>query len=346
MNVERRIRAFDQLGTQMLSELQQNGDTPLNRAIASAGEINQWFIRQNVVRAIDAIATQWLTRQTLHRWISEYPSDSLNGVTPKSIGVVMAGNVPLVGFHDLLCVLMCGYRFIGKFSSKDSCLMEALIDMLVQIEPEFADCITITQNYLTGFDAVIATGSNSTSQHFDYYFRGYPTIIRKHRNSVAIITGKESPSDIMGLGDDIFAYFGLGCRSVSKIFVPRGYNLIPLLDSFEKWNWLINHNRYANNYEYSRALFAMNQVKHLDTGFLLVAESEQIDSAVGVLYYEEYDSISEVEKLIGSSSDAIQCVVGLQSAHPTAIPFGAAQSPAINDYADGIDTLRFLFSLQ
>lgn len=342
MNVERRIRAFAKLGERICNDISSRQESLLSKSIRQAGIINPWFVESNVVNALKSIAEQWLNYTTLSNWINRYNQQPLCSLNPKNIGVVMAGNIPLVGFHDLLCVLMSGNRFVGKFSSKDSCLMLAITQMLIEIEPEFAGFISIVEGNLKNFDAVIATGSDSTSKYFDYYFRNVPSIIRKHRNSVGIIVGDETSDEYKLLSDDIFTYFGLGCRSVSKVFVPKGFNLVNMLDCFAPWGHLINHNKYANNYEYSRAMFAMNQVKHLDTGFLLVAESEQIESPVGVLFYHEYDSLSSVGEYLAVNSNKIQCVVGRSGICKNEIPFGTAQKPKINDYADGIDTIEFL----
>lgn len=343
MNIERRIDAFVLLGDRMLAELDEH--STLDFTIAQAGVLNPWFTKGCVENAIRSIAARWLNYESINSWLSTYNFAQLTPKKPKRVGVIMAGNVPLVGFHDMLCVLMSGNRFIGKFSSKDSCLMGAIVQMLVKIEPELDDFIEITENQLKNFEAVIATGSNSTSRYFDFYFRNYPSIIRKHRNSIAVLTGNESDDDLERLSNDIFMYFGLGCRNVSKVFVPQKYNMVPLLDSFSKWKCAINHNKYANNYEYSRAIFAMNQVKHLDTGYLLVTESDRIESAVGVLNYQRYNDISEVSDFIRLNADRIQCVVGNSGACAGEIAFGEAQNPQIADYADGVDTMNFLIGL-
>ena len=344
MTIDKRINAFCQLGKRMIAESALESSSALNNVIENAHIHNPWFTPANVRNSINAIAEQWLNRPTIEGWLSRYPIDKLNTHSPKTIGVIMAGNIPLVGFHDFMCVLISGNKFLGKFSSKDGNLMLTITQMLTEIDPEFASYIEITDNQLKGFDAVIATGSDNSSRYFDYYFKNYPTIIRKHRNSIAIITGNETTSDFEQLSNDIFNYFGLGCRNVSKLLVPKEYNFTPMLDNFIKWSNLINHNKYANNYEYNRAIYTMNQVIHLDTGYLLVTPSEAIESPVGVLFYQEYSSLNDAVEYINQNEERVQCIVGNAKTHHKAIPFGTTQSPKIDDYADGIDTIDFLIS--
>jgi len=345
MTIDKRINAFCQLGKRMIAESALESNSALNNVIENAHIHNPWFIPVNVRNSINAIAEQWLNRATIEEWLSRYPIDKLNAQSPKTIGVIMAGNIPLVGFHDFLCVLISGNKFLGKFSSKDGNLMLTITQMLTQIEPEFVNYIEITDNQLKGFDAVIATGSDNSSRYFDYYFKNYPTIIRKHRNSIAIITGNETSGDFEQLSNDIFNYFGLGCRNVSKLLVPKGYNFTPMLDNFIKWSNLINHNKYANNYEYNRAIYTMNQVMHLDTGYLLVTPSEVIESPVGVLFYQEYNTLKDAVEYINQNGERVQCIVGNAGTHPQAITFGTTQSPKIDDYADGLDTVEFLLGI-
>lgn len=342
MTTDKRINAFCRLGERMIEESAAQSTSPLNNAIECAHIHTPWFTANNVRNSINAIAKQWLNRETIESWLSRYSAEKLNRQTPKTIGVIMAGNIPLVGFHDFMCVLISGHRFLGKFSSKDGNLMQTIMKMLTEVEPEFSSIIEITDNQLKGFDAVIATGSDNTSRYFDYYFKNYPSIIRKHRNSIAIITGNETPTDFGHLSNDIFNYFGLGCRNVSKLLVPKGYNFIPMLDNFVKWQSLTNHNKYANNYEYNRAIYTMNRVPHLDTGYLIVTPSEAIESPVGVLFYQEYSTLKNAIDYIDQNAERVQCIVGNAGTHPQVIPFGTTQSPRIDDYADGVDTVEFL----
>ncbi|MGD9977269.1 MAG: acyl-CoA reductase [Bacteroidales bacterium] len=345
MTTEKRINALVKLGKRMLAEPSPGYNSKLSNAINGAHIYNPWFVPQNVELAIASIANQWLNREILESWIARYPYKKTASANSKNVGVIMAGNIPLVGFHDFMCVLLSGHRFMGKASSKDGGLMLTIANMLVEVEPELADQIVISDENLKGFDAVIATGSDNTSRYFEYYFRNCPTILRSHRNSIAVLTGHETKTDFENLGNDIFTYFGLGCRNISKLLVPENYGFKPLLDSFSDWKNLINHNKYANNYEYRRAIFSMNQIPHFDTGFVLVTPSEQIDSPVGTLFYQEYKNLSDVGEYININANKIQCVVGNSKVHPKAIPFGTTQTPAIDDYADGIDTVNFLLNL-
>lgn len=345
MTIDKRINAFCQLGERMIAESALDSNSAPINVIENAHIHNPWFTPVNVRNSINAIAKQWLNKVIIEEWLSRYSINKLNTQSPKTVGVIMAGNIPLVGFHDFMCVMISGNKFLGKFSSKDGNLMLTITQMLTEIEPEFSNYIEITDNQLKGFDAVIATGSDNSSRYFDYYFKNYPTIIRKHRNSIAIITGNETKSDFEQLSNDIFNYFGLGCRNVSKLLVPQGYNFTPMLDSFIKWSHLINHNKYANNYEYNRAIYTMNQVMHLDTGYLLVTPSEVIESPVGVLFYQEYNTLKDAVEYINQNGERVQCIVGNAGTHPHAIPFGTTQSPRIIDYADGVDTVEFLLGI-
>jgi hypothetical protein len=346
MKIEERLSAFARLGDKFTKTLSYNEESELSTAIDKAHEQNPWFTPNNVRFALTSIAEGWLKPDVLSSWTARYPEAYFNQQHPVNVGVIMAGNIPLVGFHDFLCVLATGNRITCKLSSRDGNLMKSVANALIQIEPRFSNLITITDDTLKDFDAVIATGSNNSARYFDFYFGKYPSIIRSHRNGIAVLTGKEAQSDFTKLGEDIFTYFGLGCRSVSKLLVPSGYNFTPLLDSLCQWKDLINHHRYANNYEYQRAIFSINQTPHLDTGFLLVTPSEQLDSPVGVLHYQEYNKLDDALKYIEQHDKVVQCVVGLPEVHPKAIPFGSAQKPDIAEYADGIDTIEFLSQLQ
>jgi hypothetical protein len=249
----------------------------------------------------------------------------------------MAGNIPLVGFHDFLSTLISGNKIIAKTSSKDAELIIYISGVLCKINPEFGDFITFTEKTLTGFDAIIATGSNNSSRYFEYYFGKYPNIIRKNRNSVAIIAGDESAEELSELGKDIFSYFGLGCRNVSKLWLPAGYELTELTRHWEQFSDLVHHNGYANNYDFNKAVYIVNKNKFHDTGFLLLREEAAIASPVSVLHYEYYNSEYTVKQQTEMLSEKIQCIVGKNH-----VPFGMAQSPQLWDYADGIDTLEFL----
>jgi hypothetical protein len=249
----------------------------------------------------------------------------------------MAGNIPLVGFHDFLSVLISGNSIIAKTSSKDAELIIYLSEILCSINPGFRERIRFTDGLLTGFDAVIATGSDNSSRYFEYYFGKYPHIIRKNRNSIAVIDGTETDTELENLGIDIFSYFGLGCRNVSKAFLPEGYDFHTMIKNWDKFSDVINHNKFANNYDYNMAIYLVNKEKFLDTGYLLLKESTELSSPVSVLYYEFYNSVQTVSARINYLREKIQCVTGKNH-----LAFGKAQFPKLWDYADNIDTLDFL----
>jgi hypothetical protein len=270
---------------------------------------------------------------------------TLQPSAPKRIGVVMAGNIPAVGFHDFLMVLLCGHSITAKLSSDDRLLIPALAAMLVAIEPRFAESIHFSEGKLESFEAIIATGSNNSARYFEYYFKDYPKIIRKARTSVAVVSGRETSEELGLLADDIFSFFGLGCRNVTKVYVPADYDLVALLNSTGAWEHLKDHSKYFNNYEYHRAGMLVNNLPHYDTGFLLLREDDALFSPIAVLHAERYHSLEELLNTLGEKTDDIQCVISQLAEIPDAIPFGEAQHPGLFDYADGVDTAAFLTGL-
>ena len=296
---------------------------------------NPWFTPGNVRMALDSIAKQ-LTEENLFKWISGYPW--LKKETEKKrIGVVMAGNIPLVGFHDFLSVLISGNQIIAKMSSKDSDLLKFITSVLCENSPGMADDISFTEGMLTGFDAIIATGSGNSSRYFEYYFSKYPNIIRKNRNSVAIIEGNETDGELEKAGIDVFSYFGLGCRNVSKVYVPVNYNFDKLIQKWSRFENVINHNKYANNYDHNKAVYLVNRQKFLDMGIILLKEDTGISSPISVLHYEYYRDPDTLSEQLDLMTERIQCITGHNN-----IQFGKAQSPELWNYADGIDTIEFL----
>jgi hypothetical protein len=338
MNIDDRIKSFAILGETLRNALSGNDlrySEELNLLAGQQHINNQWFTPDNVKLALNSIANE-LTTENLTRWTSAYPGLRKNK-TPFRAGVIMAGNIPLVGFHDFLSVLISGNILIAKTSSKDSDLIKFIAEILCTINPDFSEFIQFTTDKLSGFDAVIATGSNNSSRYFEYYFGRYPNIIRKNRNSVGIITGDESSDDIRELGKDIFTYFGLGCRNVSKIWLPRGYDLTELTAHWGSFSNLVYHNGYANNYDFNKAVYIVNREKFHDAGHLLMREDTSLTSPISVLHFEYYDSENTVIQQTEMLSDRIQCIAGKNH-----IAFGTAQAPRLWDYADGIDTLEFL----
>jgi hypothetical protein len=325
-----------------LAEYLNQPDEQLNNIISAEKNYNAWFTTGNINRAIKSIVSQ-LTVDSLEEWLSKYkiPTSS-----PKKVGLILAGNIPLVGFHDVLCVLVSGHFAMIKASSQDSHLIRHILQELIIIEPAFADQFTFTER-LEGFEAVIATGSNNTSRYFDYYFGKVPNIIRKNRNSVAVLTGGESESELFALGHDVFDYFGLGCRNVSKVLVPRDYDFTFFFESIQPWHPIIDHSKYNNNYDYNKSIYLVNRDKHLDNGFLLVKEDERWVSPLAVLYYQYYNSLADVETLLNSEAEKIQCVVtGADiNVQPQLVGYGMSQQPGLADYADGVDTMQFLSNL-
>lgn len=334
MTFQQRINAFVKLG-QFLAQSKEEITEPVFR---QAYHKNNWFTPAEVQLAVNAWS-DLLTEQKLQTWLSRY---TIVEQPPQTVAIIMAGNIPFVGFHDLLCVLLTGNKALVKLAEDDTILMKWLIQALLNIEPAFGPFIEISENRLPQhFDRVIATGSNNTNRYFEYYFRNKASLLRKNRNSVAILTGNETPEDLQKLGSDIFTYFGLGCRNVSKLYVPEGYDFVPFYEAIEPLNDIANHHKYANNYTYHKAILLMNLDKHLDNNFLLVKEDDAIASPLGVLFFSTYKNMDELQQLLATRASEIQCVVS-QTAIPGALPLGKAQHPELWDYADGVDTIAFL----
>lgn len=306
-------------------------------------QYNGWFTEDNVRHAIASISVS-LTREKLEKWLLKYESEIKKNKTCRKIGVIMAGNIPLVGFHDFLCVLTSGNIFIGKTSSNDKFLLPFVAEILISIEPAFKDLIFFTDNQVKNADAIIATGSNNSSRYFDYYFGKYPHVIRKSRNSVAVLNGTETARDLKNLGKDIFQYFGLGCRNVSKLFVPEGYDFDPFFKAIYEYKNVINNNKYGNNYDYNKVVYLMNKIKLIENGFLVLKEDTGLASPVAVLYYEYYPDKKTVSERLKANDHNIQCIVSGNKEIEGVIGFGKTQYPGLWDYADGVDTMRFLFA--
>ena len=346
MNEHQRIlAAFLKLGEFLreysyVEDRQDNCSQKLKDTISLAEHKNGWFIEDNVRFALK----NWgdlLTDNHLETWLSSY---DLNLSQRKSVAIIMAGNIPLVGFHDLLAVLLTGNRAMIKLSSNDNVLISFISNYLISIEPLFKDLICIVQGKMEGFDAVIATGSNNTARYFEYYFGKVPNIIRKNRNSIAVLTGKESKAHLESLGEDIFRYYGLGCRSVSKLFVPEGYNFETFFESMYTYHSIVERQKYANNYDYNKAVYLMSEFKILDNGFLILKEDESYASPIASLFYEKYDNLEKLKERLNKDEDQIQCIVG-SGVLDNETPFGHTQLPSLTDYADGVDTIKFLLNI-
>lgn len=346
---EKRLEAFVKLGEMFRcfcafasdgNEYTNNGNGFNVRfldIVVRAGHHNGWFTKENILYNLQHWAIL-LTRESLKKWMSGYPSNDLE---KKQVAIVMAGNIPLVGFHDFLATLITGNKVVVKLSSNDKILMPFIAEYLIGLEPLFGDDIQFADGLLTDFDMVIATGSNNTARYFEYYFGKKPNVIRKNRNSIAILTGKETPEQLEALGEDLFRYFGLGCRSVSKLFVPRGYDFDGFFKAIYGHNAIIHHAKYANNYDYNKAVYLMGNIKLLDNGFLLLKEDKGFASPIATLFYGYYDSMDNLLASLNKNKDQVQCIV----AHGVTggeIDFGQTQKPGLRDYADDVDTIEFL----
>ncbi len=352
MTLEERISAFAALG-QFMGQFASEPTRPeasvphnglfldrMETEIGASQSRNGWFTPKEVRFALGSWAKA-LTTENLAMWVGnhEFPDRPA-----KTIGLVLAGNIPLVGFHDFLSVLITGNKVLAKLSSSDQKLLPLVADYLIAVEPAFGPMIQFTEDKLGGFDAVIATGSNNTARYFEYYFKDVPSIIRRNRNSVAVLTGDESRDELVALGEDIFRYFGLGCRNVSKLFVPRGYDFAKFFDAMYEYRDIVDYEKYSNNYDYNKAVFLMSRFEILDNGFMTIKEDSAYASPISSVFYEYYDTIGEVSKILEEHSEKIQCTVAGASI-PRRVPFGRAQHPELWDYADGVDTLTFLANL-
>ncbi len=353
MNLEQRIEAFTKLGEFLkqfkTSKIEKFEDSEFNTLffdafemqINRAHEFNGWFNKPNVLKAFESWS-EALTIENLKKWTAIYTFNE--NLEPKNVAVIMAGNIPLVGFHDFLSVLISGHNVIVKQSSNDKHFLPLIAKLLEYCNTEFKNKITFTESNLTNFDAVIATGSNNTSRYFEHYFGKYPNIIRNNRNSVAILTGKESKEELESLGEDIFQYFGLGCRSVSKIFVPKDYNFDLLFNALYKFNDILNYKKYENNYDYNKAVYLMSLFKLQENGFLMLKEDTGYSSPIATLFYEYYDSFKNLTGRLEIEKEKIQCIACNEN-DINFVKFGQTQHPKLWDYADGIDSIKFLLNI-
>lgn len=355
MTIEQRVEKFVILG-KFLGQFHPEGNFPnenlshnepyferLEEMIQMSVHHNGWYTRENIIYSLQ----QWskaLSSENIMKWVEPY---RLDPSSPKTIGIVMAGNIPLVGFHDFLSVLISGHKALIKQSSSDQLLLPVIVDYLIAIAPEWKNFIEFISDSGAGpakmenYDAVIATGSNNTARYFEYYFAGRPSIIRRNRNSVAVLTGKETMGELALLGEDIFRYYGLGCRNVSKVYVPEDYNFDGFFQAIYPWNPIINQAKYANNYDYNKAVYLMSNYRLLENGFLILKEEKSFGSPIATLFYETYSDTENLKKELEKEKDAIQCIVA-SGISQSEVPFGKTQQPALWDYADNVDTLAFL----
>lgn len=341
MTLKQRIKGFVEVGlfiNRHYSGERKDSEIGLHQGLEAVIEVahnyNNWFIPKFINDALANIGS-YLNEESLTKF-----TESVQEKNPKTIAVIAAGNIPMVCFHDVMCVLLSGNKCLIKLSTDDNVLLPFFLKLLVHYESDFESSILFAEGKLSAFDAVIATGSDNTANHFVYYFSKYPNIIRKNRTSVAVLTGKESKEELAALGTDIFQYFGLGCRNVSKLLVPEGYKFDAFFEAQIDFGYVVNNKKYGNNYDYHRAIYLLESLKFLDNNFLMVRESSDLHSPVGVIYYQYYKDIAEIEEYLKTNQNQIQCTVGKDY-----IPFGYSQRPVISDFSDNINTLEFLVTL-
>ena len=344
-NLKERIKSFHDLGILFQENFSNKKiktfpkwDLILNQKLEQANLYNSWFTPSNLKLSLK----NWgniLKKKILENWLSNYKFKTRND---KTIAIIMAGNIPIVGFHDLVCSMLLNFKCLIKLSSDDKILIPFIVDFLEFRNPNFKSRITFQVNALKNFDAVIATGSDISHKYFEFYFKNYPNLLRKTRHSIAVLDGNETEKDLSLLSNDIFNYFGLGCRSVSKVFIPEGYNLDLIFNACYKHKNVINHDKYVNNFDYNKAVYLMNKEKFIENGFIILKEDSKLGSPVGCLYYQYYNDIKDVYKIIKKDREKIQCVVINDKNN---VAFGSTQCPKLDDYADNIDTLDFLLKI-
>jgi len=335
MNIEKKVKSLASLGNSILNIIDNNEDI-INQACSR----NPWFVPEFIHKAIYGISYM-LEEEKLETWISKY---QINKDNKRNIGIIMAGNIPLVGFHDLVTVLLSGNQAIIKLSHNDDILIPYIVKLLTSIDPDFGNQV-IFRNSIDNVHAVIATGSDNTARYFKYAFKHIPHIIRKNRTSCGIIDGKEREDEITQLGDDIFSYFGLGCRNVSKIYIPNNFKIHDLHSYFNTYNWILKHSKYKNNYRYLKSKYPLENKSFIDAGFFTLLENEDLVSPISCVYYEMYDDLKGVELILEKEKSKIQCIVSRGGWFPESLAFGKAQRPELWDYADNVDTMTFLESL-
>ncbi len=344
MNLKERINILVALGQYFRSDI-----STLNHVMEAAYLKNKWFTVANQQLALQAIIDHYLSEPLLNEWTNQYFSGDQTFPNPKKVALIPAGNIPLVGFHDILCVFLTGHNLVIKYSEKDQVLTPFVVRKLKELSAKNGlDWKVEEVEQMKDFDAVIATGSNNTARYFEYYFSKYPNIIRSNRNGIAVLDGKEDDNDLAALGKDVFQYFGLGCRNISKLYVPTNYNFDPLLKALYEYKEVMWHEPYKNNFDYNYAVHSLGQEAFVANGCILIKEAHAIPSRIGVLHFEYYESLPVLRNKLASELDSIQCLVSktpLSIESIESFSFGEAQSPNLLNYADGVDTMAFLLSL-
>ncbi|GAB3721625.1 acyl-CoA reductase [Spirosoma lituiforme] len=344
MLLPERLQTFVALGDFLRSA---DAQPELAQLAQQANYRNNWFTPENSLNSLQAIASEFLVEDKLNAWVNLYAPGPEAAFTKASraVGVVMAGNIPAVGFHDMLCVLISGHKLMAKLSSQDFVLIHYLIQKLKEINPGFSELIEEADR-LNAAEAYIATGSNNTARYFDYYFAKKPHIIRKNRTSVGLLMGEEGEDEFLKLSHDISDYYGLGCRNVSTILVPDGYDFTPFLRTIEpQVSIYLNNHKYQNNYDYNKSIYLINAVPHLDNGYLLLTENDGLVSPISVLYFQTYKTRADADAWFASRTDQIQVIASAKGWYPGSVAFGSTQQPGLTDYADGVDTMAFLGEL-
>lgn len=341
MKLEERIVLFSALGKSLSQKIETEA---FEEVLAFAKSKNGWFTLDNLKKSIQTIIDKYLNESELRKFIALYPKELFEPSESKKVGIIAAGNIPLVGFQDLIHVILAGHVSVYKASTQDEILIQYITKELKFINPAVEEYLILADR-LNNMDAYIATGSGNTSRYFDYYFAAKPHIIRKNRTSVAVLTGNETKVELADLGNDIFSYFGLGCRNIAKLFVPDGYNFTPFFEAIEYWNTISMHSKYNNNYDYMKSIYLVNGVQHLDNGFLLLKNDENLASPISTLFYENYADLKSLKQRLESQKNEIQVVVSKLPITENSFSLGESQSPKLADYADNVDTMEFLSTI-
>ena len=339
MELQTKIELLSKLGAYIKEDSEHK-----KQVLLQTEQHNKWITQPNSSKALDSFSDHFLNREVLENWLKDYV-DKIAATQSKNIGLVLAGNIPAVGFHDVLCTFVSGHKAKIKLSEKDRFLLPFMIDYLIELDERCSSFFEFVPK-LNDFDAVIATGSNSSSLYFEQYFSKYPHIIRKSRQSVAILNGEESEEDLLALGIDIFRFFGLGCRSVSKLYVPKGYDFNDFMRVMDHYNHIMDHHKYRNNFEYNRSIYLLNKVEHLVNNCLMVMENPDLVSRISTLHFEFYESKDALLSKLNAKKDQIQCIASnMTFKELSCVPLGQTQSPKLQDYADNVNTLEFLLNL-
>jgi len=341
MNIENQVLGLIELSVYIKEFLAKNqddyneNDTEFELLLKRSEIENPWFTLDNQKFALKQW-TELLTEENISSWLKNYSVSKIS----KRVGLILAGNIPLVGLHDVISVVLSGHIPLIKLSSKD----KQMVPFFLKKWNEFSGGVVAYElvERLENFDAVIATGSNNTARYLEYYFKDHLSIIRKNRTSAAVLKGDETPEELQLLAEDIFRYFGLGCRNVTKVFIPEDFVIDRLFESFVGFQDIINHHKYANNYDYNRAVYLLNQDKFWDNNFVMLKEDEKLFSPLSVINFSRYSSLDEVKNFIAENEENIQCIVAKDELGLDSIPFGEAQHPALDTYADNVDTMKFL----